>query len=1441
MAAERASGDRRARWASAIELAGLALLSYLPFLLSSPGRVSADSKQYLYLDVGRFLSRAPYLWDAQMGAGTVSHQHLGYLFPMGPWFWLMERIGVEVWVAQRLWLGTVTLAAGLGARWLLRHLGLGQLGALAGALVYLLTPYQLAFTARASVLLLPWAGLPWLIGLADRAVKRGGWRDPAWFALVVLGIGAVNASSLILVGIGPVVWVAATALHGRVDARRALSAIGRIGVLGMGVSLWWIAALRLEAAYGLPVLHVTERLETVAATSSPLDVLRGLGNWFFYGRDRLGYSIDQAAHYLEHTPTVLFSFAVPVLGVASAIAVRWPHRARFVLLVLVGTVVSVGAWPLSDPSPFASAVGTFTADTSAGLALRNTARAAPLVVLGLAGLIGAAVSAWRPQPLRLASAALVGVVSLGALWPVASTGFLSDNMDRVDPLPPHWYEVAAALDADGSATRVLELPGSNFGAHRWGNTVDPILPGLMERGHVAREVLPLGSVGSALLVDALDRRLQEGWLDLDAVAPVARLLAAGTVVLRTDLQYERFVTPRPDLLWDLFTGTDVPGLDEPVTYGEPAPNIPVPGLPMVDELALRSRPSDTLPPPVATFDVEDAAPIVRIAPTTRPVVLGGDADGIVDAASAAILDGRALVLQVASMGDGELAAALAEGADLVLTDSNRRRIQTWFYAIRDTRGPTERAGETLREPTGYDHRLEPFPGAGDESRTVVEQVGGTVTATSGGGAPRPEDRAAAAVDRDLRTSWRVGGADPAGTRFRIQVDDPVTADRIVLVQPQDGPRDRVISRVLLRLDDDEPIEVELNPESFTPEGQVVRFERQEVRRAEVEIAAVSVPPFDPALANAVGFAEVGLGSGSIEELVRPPLDLLARTDGGVGHRLDIVLTRLRYGPGEAGRLDQELAMRRSVQIPAARGFGVSGTARVNPNAPDEVLDEVLGTDLQGAIARSTGHLPGDLGSRASRAFDADPSTAWQSGFGPSEQRHVDIQLGGPAALGAVIVELVADAQHSLPARLSLHAGTGTVASVDVPEPAAGSGTVSVTFPAIDPPVTGIRVVVDAVRPRTAIEGDLNPAAQLPVAIAEIRAEGLPRAVDAEAIPETCRQILAVDGRPVPVRLTGLVADARLGLAIEGCVDPRAVAFDAGRHELRSSVGLDTGVDVDQIVLSSAADGSPATPAARGERRSAAGSSVETVDQHPTSASVSIETDGEPFWLILGQSLNDGWGLSVDGASASEQRLVDGYANGWRIEPQSAGTLQIELTWRPQRLVWVTLAISALATLICVALILGGRSRRCGAPTAVRPTWALPMPDGSAPAPRPSPRLAIAVIGVAAAGWLVATPLAALVAAGVVLVGALVPLSRWAWLVAAPAAVVVARLAEEPELAWVALAVLGGDQLVRWLHERPSPVDPRRVEEKDARARSALGAPTRLDADRQVGRVEQLDP
>jgi len=337
------SGAGRRPW-GVVEVVTLALLSYVPFLLSSPGRVTADTKQYLYLDPGRLLSRAVSLWDPHVAFGTVPHQQVGYLFPMGPYYWLMDAVGVPDWVAQRLWLGSISFAAALGARWLFTMLGTGRIGALAGTLVYLLTPYQLAFTARLSVILLAWAALPWLVGLTMRAVQEGGWRAPALFALVGLAVGSVNASSLVFVLIAPALWLLMAAFRSADAARATVRAAARIALLSLGVSLWWIIGLRTQGTYGLPVLQLTESVRTVAKWSTPTDIVRGIGNWIFYGRDALGFDLAQAPDYLRDNLVIFATFAIPVLAFAAAGITRWRHRAYFVTLVVVGTVIGVGVF-----------------------------------------------------------------------------------------------------------------------------------------------------------------------------------------------------------------------------------------------------------------------------------------------------------------------------------------------------------------------------------------------------------------------------------------------------------------------------------------------------------------------------------------------------------------------------------------------------------------------------------------------------------------------------------------------------------------------------------------------------------------------------------------------------------------------------------------------------------------------------------------------------------------------------------------------------------------------------------------------------------------------------------------------------------------------------------------------------------------------------------------
>ena len=120
------------------------------------------------------------------------------------------------------------------------------------------------------------------------------------------------------------------------------------------------------------------------------------------------------------------------------------------------------------------------------------------------------------------------------------------------------------------------------------------------------------------------------------MAPVARLISAGDVLHRADLIFERYRTPRPVETAELLGR--VPGLAPVEAFGDPVPNVASPEQTLIDEIHL-ARPADAEhPAPVTRYRVADPLPLVRIRPVTGATVLVGDADGIVDAAGAGVLD-----------------------------------------------------------------------------------------------------------------------------------------------------------------------------------------------------------------------------------------------------------------------------------------------------------------------------------------------------------------------------------------------------------------------------------------------------------------------------------------------------------------------------------------------------------------------------------------------------------------------------------------------------------------------------------------------------------------------------------------------------------------------------------------------------------------------------------
>jgi arabinofuranan 3-O-arabinosyltransferase len=1305
----------RRRLREAVPSAVLAATIYVPLLLTKPGRVGADTKTYLYLDPSRMLSRAPYMWDQHIGMGTVTHQNIGYLWPIGPWYWLADHIGMADWVAQRLWLGSILFLAGLGVRFLLKTLGQEGPHVTAATFCYALTPYVLSLAARLSVILLPYAGLPWMIGLAVLSLRRGGWRYPALFGLVVATVGSVNATALLLAGVGPVLWIAHEVVVTReARLRDAAKAVGRIGVMTVGCSLWWMAGLWAQGGYGIEILRYTETAQTVATASLSLEVLRGLGYWFFYGEDRFGPWIAPSRTYTQRLEVLFATYLLPGLGLIGAAVARFRERSFFLLLLVVGLFLAVGAHPWDHPAPANAVVKAFL-QSDVGLSMRSLPRAAPLVVLAMSVFIGALVAALTRDHERWARPAAAGVVVLSvlALPPLWRGQFVDRNLDRAEDVPAYWVQAAQALDARGRSTRVLELPGADFASYRWGTTVDPITPGLMDRPYVARELIPYGSPPSAQVLNALDEAVQSGTLDPAALAPMARFMAVGDLSVRSDLTYERYNTPRPRLLWDLLTRA--PGVEEVAGFGGTARNVPRANLPLQDEAELLTPPSLPDPPQVGILTVADPEGIVRTASTAHPVVLAGDAQGLLDASAAGLLDGHELVVYSGTLADdASFDRVVAPGAALVLTDSNRRQARRWG-TVRDTTGILERAGQEPMREDPKDQRLEVFPDAGDDAATVLVPRGGVwadATAYGNTVSLTPEDAPDHAVDGDPGTAWRVGGFSSATDEtLRLTYRSPITADHVELLQALGGVRNRFITEVQLRFDGGDPLTVPLTaasrelPVGATHGGQRVAFPKRTFRTLDITITETdpgSLRRYDGI--SAVGFAEVRVtdvdGTTPVgDDVVRLPTDLLDHLGASAaGHPLAIVLTRQRVAPTVAVRTDPEPTLIRTFALPQERRFSVVGQVRLSASAADEVLDRALGLPGAaegGVTATSKRRLPGGYANRAMAAIDGDPDTWYSPGFLDQHGEYLDVTAAKPVTFDHLNLTVLNDGRHSVPQALRLEVDGKVVQRIELP-PIGDQPTPNArhTFPVrFDRSYTGRHIVlvveddIPAVRDVNTLDWFTDDPIVMPMGIVELGIPGLhaPRLPD--RIDDACRSdLVTVDGKPVAVSLRGTTADLLAGGPVDlvAC-DDAGLRIAEGTATVRTTPGRETGLDVDRLVLRSDAGGKadrstePLVPESRTDRPA-----ITVTGRGPTTVDAHVAHADQPFWLVLGQSHNAGWHATANGKDLGAPTLVDGYANGWRVPAGRDITIHVE--WTPQKVVWAMIWASVAFVLAALALI-----------------------------------------------------------------------------------------------------------------------------------------------------------
>jgi len=933
------------------DLGIIALLAYLPLLLSAPGKMPADTKLYLYLNPGRLLSDAAWTWDNRQLGGWVPHQNVGYLWPTGPWFAFFDWLNIPDWIAHRLWLGTLLIIAGLGARWLARMLDLPAKSDFIAGVAYQLSPYVLPYISRTSALLLPWALLPWIVGLTLKIIHEPKLKYFAIYGLIIMSSGGLNATALLMIAPAPVIWLIDAWSTRKISWKRTFALTGLLGLISAVMSAWWAAGLSVQGKYGAPVLSYSEALQSTSATSTATETLRGLGYWLFYDRNKITALTTASTPYQNN---LLIIGVGAVLVVAGCIGFLCHHKLRrpLSLMLLIGVVLSVGAYPSDSPSLLWSYFSHHP-KSAVSLALRSSSRAVPLIALalaiGLAIFVHQAIVFFSKHSLRLTHAVLPLTLFLVCLNVPALFGgrYIDPAISRPEKLPTAWTQAATLLDQRfdaGHTGSVLILPGIESAAYRWGYPVDPILPGITKKPLITRDWLPLGSAPFMDLLYALDDSFQNGTADANSIAPIARLLGADTVMVVNSYQYERFGVHRPERSASLVASA--PGLTPIADFGEPSINLAT----NFTTNDLQDFPGTSLPE-ISLYEVSDAPGGARI--TSNPVVVSGDGTGIVDIAAAGLIDGKSTVLASAAFDSVALTEAVASAPEVIVTDSNRKRAHQW-RGSQEVWGATEGTSALVDSFDAFDNRLPVFPLAADhiETQSIAENNSGmTLSATAYGAllSYLPEYRPANANDGNVDTSWSVGwGINPVGQILTYRGNIGREIDHLELVPAQFSTQQRQIVSMSVSVNDSPWANHVIDPSAsvttieLDQPGNTVRLRIDGVTEGDDQLP--------------VGWAEILPTSFQQPEVIMVPRDAAAVADASTP--ISYSFTRLQADEYKTFRQDPELSINRTFYVAHDDNFTLTAqaTSSTEITTDDQCRDDLVQLDYKKIPVRITQSL-----------------------------------------------------------------------------------------------------------------------------------------------------------------------------------------------------------------------------------------------------------------------------------------------------------------------------------------------------------------------------------------------------------------------------------------------------------------------------------------------------